>query len=242
MKITARLLTLFACVATNAVATDMTLIDRLNKEEATWHKGMLFYTAARAKDPAEYLAVLEWLKKRVVLPNVPDSRYAMTYSMMLGGTKNPSVMDTANAFAIIGYATLQVDTARCKNRHESWSIARQWYYTVRPRMSSLKELPLETRERYWKSVEPYVQAYADRREEDLVKSSSWLCFNLPSYLAKIQNLPDVVIETSPGPNQGNMNVHYSHPTVVPELASSEEFEYRVKSIMRDMQMMVVDSK
>lgn len=241
MKIAAKLVTVAVCIATNAVAADISLIDRLNKEEATWHKGMLFFAAASAKDATEYLAVLDWLKMRVLFPNVPDSRYAMTYSMMLGGTRDPSVMDTANAFAIIGYAALQVDTARCQNRHESWAIARPWYDTVRARLLSLKELPFETRERYWKYAGPYVQAYADRREGDLVRSSSWLCFNLPSYLTKIQGLPDVVVETSLGP-KGNTNVYYSHPTVAPELATPEEFEYRTKSIMKDMQTMVMGSK
>lgn len=235
------LITVVACTVISTSAADISIIDKLNQEEATWHKGVLFSTASSAKDATEYLAVLNWLKARVLLPSVPDSRYAMTYSMMLGGTKDPSVMDTANAFAIIGYATLQVDSARCENRQESLAIARQWYDTVRQRLLSLKELPVETRERYWKYAEFYIQTYANRKDPAQVTSSTWTCRNSQSYLAKIQKLPDVVVETRPG-QKGTLNVYYSHPSVPPDLATPEEFDKRTKSILKEVQALVFESK
>ncbi len=241
MKKACALLLLAVFQMAPAAAANLAIIDKLDQEEATWHKGMLFSTAMTAKDADEYRAVLDWLKLRVNPQNMPDSRYALTYSLMLGGTRDPKVSDTANAFAIVGYAALQIDSARCENRPEALALARQWYGTVQARLKALNELPADKRQQYWQYADFYLNVYASRKETPLVKNPTWICKNLPSYLAKIQPLPDVVVEAIPT-SKGNASVYYRHASIAPDYAAPDAFADRVKSILKDMQSLVLEAQ
>lgn len=220
-------------------SADTKLVDELNRQEATWHKGFLFSTILSVQTPEETVQALDWLKKRVIDSDMPDARYALVYSVMLRRTGNPYLRETIYSSAFFGYAALQIDSARCANRNESINIARQWYDAARPIFLSLKEIPADRRSASWMAAKALILSYVARTDADLVKSSAWMCYNLPSYLNQIRALPDVKTETYQGAN-GKLIVYQSHDTVLPDMATKEVFDQRYTTIINDLEKNILN--
>jgi len=223
---------------TSVFAATSPIVEKLNLEEAKWHKGFVFSTAGDAKTPAELIDVLNWLRSRAESPDMPDARYAVFYSFMLRRTNDPGAIDTINLFAIIGYFSLQIDSARCANRNESIMIARQWYDAVRPQLQGLKNVSLQMRQRYLMLSRGYLLTYMAKTDPKELQSSAWMCYHLPSYLNKIRNLPDTVMDATQV-NNNKLIVYISNPTIMPELADPTLFNTRSESIMKDLEKMVM---
>lgn len=217
-------LMLLMCAAPSVRADVLPIVQRLEHEERTWHKYHLFATASVVTDPSEYLATLEWLRDRLTSKKATDSRYAITYSLMLLRTGRESMRGEALAFALVGYNALQLETARCEDRREALQIARQWYGHVRGQLNAFGLLPKEKR------LEMY--ALSQRLAVDVVSPPAdnaspgpyWICYLLPAYTAAIMKEPDARVEQySDGPWKV---VFVSHPTLRPSFVADETFSQR----------------
>lgn len=213
-------------------AADSDVIEKLEREENTWHRYFVFTTAISTVVPQDQQAVMAWLRERVTSGTASDSRYALTYSHMLWRTRDPKLLDDATTYAVAGYLALQIESAHCETRREAMQVARQWYDPVRPQMQYYISLPRERKDTIFSVALDIGKRLSSVPPSDSKPGSDWMCYLLPSYVSKIVNLQDVVLDSR---NQGSVSLNFlSHPTVKPPVASEQQLAKQTTSIIDDM--------
>jgi hypothetical protein len=210
-------------------AQSLNTLDQLEREEATWHKFMLFRTPLSIKDPQEAVKAIQWFQSRVEQKKNIDSRYAVTYSLLLWITGEPKLRETSMVYALAGYTQMQIEAAHCADQAEGAALASQWMDAMRGQLRAFQKLPAPLRKELGDRAVAYAMSLEAMRVEDPRSGSLWLCHLLPSYLAKIRMAPGVQITTIPN---GNFNaVFVSHPDIRPDLASESDSLTRQQSIL-----------
>ncbi|TAK91596.1 MAG: hypothetical protein EPO06_05000 [Burkholderiaceae bacterium] len=217
--------------ASQAFAEKNELLQKLDREEKSWHKYFVFTMVASATGE-DRLAAMEWLRDRLMTGTATDSRYAMTYSQLLWSSVNPALLDDAITFGVAGYLALQIESGRCETRNESIQVARQWYDSVRPQLMQYKSLPRAKKDAIFSVALEYATRLSSVAARASDPGSDWMCYLLPSYITRIIKLPDVIVETRK--QNGFVLDFVSHPVVKPVISPERLFLERKNKIVDDM--------